>query len=385
MGNVERSQFDRHSRKFFFLFICILVGGALSATEAVLARLPDATVARAGERPFSPARDLVLREYQPNARFAFAPPPIRRAYPGGYPVRASYPLETDADGFILPARVHREPAKTIVFLGGSTTEAMYVDPENRFPHRAAEILRAQLNSSVNGLNAGRSGNNSLHANLLLTGKVIPARPDVVVLMEAVNDLGVLASHGSYWTNSRDLGPVRTPRTGVEPAVQLLRDSLIPHTWRAIKRATATLRKRPVADVGGAGAPPRPPGDAQIALWAEDYEASLRQFIATARAWKIVPVLMTQARLPATDEGCRFVPDILAEAHAVLNARLRQVAAAENVVLIDLATTRTWTREDLYDGLHFNDTGSLAAAEVIAAALAGILRPVQSVARDERGD
>ncbi len=385
MGNTTHGRFDRHARTFFVVFVIGLVIGGLAVTETLLSALPDALVARSGERPFAPPRELVLREYQPNARFAFAAPAIRQAYPGDRPARGVYTLDTDADGFILPARgparrAERQAA-TVVFLGGSTTEAMYVDPENRFPHRVGQLLEQRLGIPVDGLNAGRSGNNSLHATLLLTGKVLPLRPDVVVLMEAVNDLGVLASHGSYWTASRDLGPVRTPRAGIEPAVQRLRDASFPHTWRAIKRAIAAAKGTPSGAVGGAAQSPPSPSSDQVQRWADDYEASLRQFVSTARVWRIEPVLMTQARLPATDEAGRFVPDVLAAAHEAFNVRLRSVAAADSVPLIDLAAGRTWTRHELYDGLHFNDTGSLAAADIIAAALETVLRPSRVLARD----
>lgn len=357
--------------------VAILLGlllpiGAVAALEAVLARMPAMAVAQAGERAFAPARELVLREYPPHARFAFAPPAIRREFPGDRPARDVYALETDADGFINPGRVHDRAALTIAFLGGSTTESMYVDPANRFPHRAARLLEAQAGVSVNGLNGGRSGNNGLHANLLLTAKVLPLRPDAVVLMEAVNDLGVLATYGSYWTGSRDFGPVRTPRVGIEPAVQRLRDAVIPYTWRAVRRATATLGRRE-AGVGGVAGAVTPPSEERVARWADEYESVLRQFVATARAWGVQPILMTQVRLAQTDGAGAFVPDAMAAAHAVFNDRMRAVAAAEGVALIDLAAARSWTRAELYDGLHFNDAGSLAAADIIAPALADILR------------
>lgn len=385
MGSTTHGRFDRHARTFFAVFVVGLVIGGLAVAETVLSALPDAQVARAGERPFAPPRELVLREYQPNARFAFAAPAIRQAYPGDRPARAVYALDTDADGFILPARnPARGPerqATTVVFLGGSTTEAMYVDPENRFPHRVGQLLEQRLGIPVDGLNAGRSGNNSLHATLLLTGKVLPLRPNVVVLMEAVNDLGVLASHGSYWTASRDLGPVRTPRVGIESAVQPLRDASVPHTWRAIKRAIAAAKSAPSGAVGGAAQSPSSPSSDQVQLWADAYGSLLRQFVSTARAWQVEPVLMTQARLPATDEAGRFVPDVLAAAHEAFNVRLRSVAVADRVPLIDLAAGRAWTRHELYDGLHFNDTGSLAAADIIAAALETVLRLSRVRARD----
>src|SRR5688500_14771783 len=65
--DVDRDRFSRPMRRPFALFILFLVVGSLAVAEGVLSALPDAAVARTGERPFAPPRALLLREYQPNA------------------------------------------------------------------------------------------------------------------------------------------------------------------------------------------------------------------------------------------------------------------------------------------------------------------------------
>ena len=38
-----------------------------------------------------------------------------------------YVLRVDRQGFIMPSKIHDHPDLTIAFLGGSTTECIYVD------------------------------------------------------------------------------------------------------------------------------------------------------------------------------------------------------------------------------------------------------------------
>jgi hypothetical protein len=53
-------------------------------------------------------------------------------------------------------------------------------------------------------------------------------------------------------------------------------------------------------------------------------------------------------------------------------------ATEGAILIDLASARRWTREDVYDRLHFTETGSRRVAEIVEESLAPLaaapLRP-----------
>jgi hypothetical protein len=51
-----------------------------------------------------------------------------------------------------------------------------------------------------------------------------------------------------------------------------------------------------------------------------------------------------------------------------------VAVTEGALLIDLVAARQWTRDDVYDSLHFTETGSRHVAEIIDQALASLIVP-----------
>src|SRR6185503_5731311 len=114
----------------------------------------------------------------------------------------------------------------------------------------------------------------------------------------------------------------------------------------------------------------------------DFESSLRSFVRVASAWGITPVLMTQVFVEPSSVAERsgaFVnreqlggagprpgnqPNLLDE----FNAITREVARSEAVPLIDLARARDWRFGDVYDSVHFTDSGSKEVADIVAAAL-----------------
>ena len=80
---------------------------------------------------------------------------------------------------------------SIVFLGGSTTEQLYVSENQRWQ----SILERNFNGSVKIYNGGVSGNNIIHSTLNLVAKVLPLQPKYVVLMHNINDLVCSANLG----------------------------------------------------------------------------------------------------------------------------------------------------------------------------------------------
>lgn len=116
-----------------------------------------------------------------------------------------YPFRIDNNGFILPHNNYDNPDNKIVFIGGSTTECMYVTENNRFPYLTGQLIEEKTNKQINSYNAGVSGNSSIHSLDILLNKIIPKKPDIVVIMHAVNDYAILAYDHSYW-------PVGTPRS-----------------------------------------------------------------------------------------------------------------------------------------------------------------------------
>ena len=53
----------------------------------------------------------------------------------------------------------------------------------------------------NSYNSGVSGNNTLHSIDILLNKAIPLEPDIVVLMQNINDLIILLFEGDFWNHN----------------------------------------------------------------------------------------------------------------------------------------------------------------------------------------
>ena len=81
------------------------------------------------------------------------------------------------------------------------------------------------------INGGVSGNHTLHSTLNLIAKVIPLKPDYVVLMHNTNDLGVLRQTGSYWDapQNRSLVQVQNTRS-FYIIVREIKDLLMPNIY-----------------------------------------------------------------------------------------------------------------------------------------------------------
>jgi lysophospholipase L1-like esterase len=328
-----------------------------------------------------PARYLVMREWKRNTDYQFAPSAERRRHPDGG-LQEIYHMATDSEGFIEPARRHQKPDLNIVFLGGSTTECMYVAPDNRFPHLTALKLEQALGLKINGINAGLSGNNSMHSLLLLLGKVVPLRPDYVVLMHGINDIGALSSNGTYWVKSGSLRVFEEERLSVEDAGKVLVKALIPYSSEQLLRGYKSalelfrFRRAQAQTPAKTGTPDR------RAEMGRDFESSLRSFVRVASAWGITPVLMTQVLVEpksVAERDSAFVnreqlagiglrPDAFPTLLDYFNAITREVARSEAIPLIDLARARAWRSGDVYDSVHFTDAGSKVVAEIVAAAL-----------------
>lgn len=418
-----KNRFERFPRLTLIAVVLVLLAASVAAVEWSLTFIHDRLDLNLTDRA-GQDRVLRLRESAPGRIKVYAAPENRYNDPIG-PVDREYELRIDKEGFIWPSIVHDKPDLEIAFLGGSTTESLYVRPTMRFPHLAGRMLEARTGLKINSLNAGKSGNNSMHAVLDYLGKVAPRRPRFVVLMEAVNDIGLLNRKKTYWNDDKSLSLVVPERAlkgwrPVETFVQRLRDRTIPYTYRLVRRGSdrlaRSLERRP---------PPRPPAPraapqaapqatpglpTKAAVTAPSkaairrrkrfrasYEPALRSFVRLAKAWGSEPVLMTQVRIKAS-QGSRaddflspeelrkgdFNPASFASIHDYANAIIRRVAMTEGAILIDLVSARRWTREDVYDGLHFTETGSRHVAEIIEQDLAPlILRSQAGKQRDSR--
>ena len=274
------------------------------------------------------------------------------------PASPTSELRTDERSYILPSHRFEHPDFTIAFLGGSTTECAAVSEKLRFPALVSTLLE-EHELRVNTLNAGLSGNTTQDAINLLLNHVVQDQPDVVVLMEAWNDVGVLALDPSYRSRS---GEVLSASTAARWALQAASARL---SLFGALRSYATMR--PLETRGFAGG--ADPHHEQVAVPAEPYVRRLRAFVRLARAFEIAPVLMTQ---PAVGARTALTPGwVDAGNQSAFNAAMRRVATEEGVVLIDLARhlaedVEGWNMpmKVFYDGIHVTDDGSRIYASYI---------------------
>ncbi len=383
---------DRRSALALF---ALAAAGALAAVilfEALYPYVTSETIHRSSGTIQPIKRYARLREHLPFTNISVTPSDEYLKETDSLE-KKPYRFSVDRDGFIEPSSVHATPQIKIVFLGGSSTECFYVSPEERFPYRGGRLLERQLGMSVNSYNGGVSGNHSMHANVLLAAKVLPMKPQVVVLMEAMNDFGTLLLTGSYWNDnpyrsmivqeppqrsgSRWHEFTRGLRSVVRSALPST-SSVLSQAWRRLfHQESATADE--FAAIRGVVLKPR------LEPMLNEYAASIRTFVRTARAFGIEPVLMTQAhRLTANpDPAIKLAFSKLERDNGVdyetyrgilleFNDAMRKVAEHEQVTLIDLERLIPQNREFIYDSVHYNATGSRRAAEIIATRLAEVI-------------
>jgi len=379
--------FAKNPRKTFALFLALLLLGATFITEKVLAW-------KAHTKKSGITRVIRLREHEPRFVGEITPSDDELRMADSL-IRKEYRFRTDGEGFIQPAMIHKHPDLTLVFLGGSTTACYYVDEEKRFPCLAGRLLEKDLNLKVNSCNSGVGGNYSLHSLDILLNKVIPLKPDMVVMMHNINDLAVLMYARSYWSKDFKKGHT-SPIVELHPKIvdtRLLVDRLIPNLYLELKSLEKwlrhTLRPKKAAsqedelhDIRGK----------KITLDKEflvkEFKMNEQLFINICRARNITPVLMTMAnRLKENpdplivrltkglekDQGITYQD--YKETFDLFNQAIRQIGGENRVPVIDLARAVPQEKEYIYDLVHFTNRGSELAAGVIKEKLQPQLAPL----------
>jgi hypothetical protein len=327
-------------------------------------------------------RYIKLTEYRPLTKFMLPFPENHQPFTDNVFMK-KYPLNVDSDGFIRPSRKYAQPDLSLVFLGGSTTECMFVDEENRFPFVAGAILEQETGKKINAYNGAMAGTNTLNCIDVLVNKVLPLKPRVVVFMENINDLSTLLYEGTYWNHNTWRSPIQTLYKH-ESLGLLLKEIFIPNITAAYKNLTLTLLrgeqdqfaayrgKKPQVDKGKLN---------------QEFAMNLQTIVDICKVRGIIPVLMTQANR-ITDRPDPVIKTYVGRfgEHASLgyqdfkeiydsfNATIRQVGQRNQVLVIDLAAEIPPDKTYIYDLVHLNDTGSRYAAGLIAARLKSVIAP-----------
>jgi GDSL-like Lipase/Acylhydrolase family len=375
----QKTWFERHPKKVIFLLVFLVVCGLTMATEKILAWKAGNLQYRQGVK-----RYIKLREFPPGYRDVLLPPKEALTVSDTL-VRRDYIIRVDKNGFIMPSKVHEHPDLVLAFLGGSTTECIYDDENNRFPYLTGHLLEEKTGLKVNSYNAAKSGNDSLHTLNILLNKVVPLKPDIAVTMENINDLAVLLYEGTYWNNHPTRGPLvvekpcwKTVGKNLEATFHMARDLVIPNIHAAFYRQFHTegkFKKDEFKQVRGQKIEVHPNRMAQ------EFTLNLQTFIDICRVRGITPVLMTMpsrfkehpdALIARLMKGLEVKEGISYQefkgAFDLFNQTIREVGAKNQVLVVDLAAEIPQENTYMSDVAHYTPAGSRLVAQKITAAL-----------------
>ena len=293
----QKNWFEANPKKTLVLIFLTFLVAATWAAEKVLAyRNHSQKLVLFTER-----RYINLREFQPSMDVVDLPTDKSVRESDGL-VKKGYRVRTDANGFILPENRYPDPDLTLVFLGGSTVACLYVEEEERYPYLVGNLLEKATGKKVTSYNSGVGGNNSLHSLDILLNKLIPLKPDAVVMMHNINDLVSLIYDRTYWSNNPTRAPIIDYKlynnlTGMKAIATLARDTYIPNlhlAFRSLSKKVGMLLGKKAGDPEDEFAQVRGRKitfDAARIL--DEFQMNLQTFINICRARRITPVLMTQ--------------------------------------------------------------------------------------------
>ena len=333
-------------------------------------------------------RSIILREFEPGQRIYVAPSPLYLEGTDSLEAK-EYLLRIDNNGFIETGNIKESNSSdedlSILFLGGSTTETVYVEEHNRFPSIVERELTAQLNINVAVKNGGLSGNNAMHSLLKLIAVGLEDKPDYAVLMHNINDASLLAKTGSYWVapkwkalvqdnseirnqyNSENFHPLILARD--------IKNILFPNLYAYLKpRLFPGLG--PVIAVDESEIIRKDQELIDPLKIKAEFRNTLISFVELCRAWKIKPMLMTQFNrinkneplfklAYKNDKSDKRMPiNKFVELYHEFNEIIRTVAKDRNVLFVDLAKRVPGDSKYIYDTVHLNDTGSIMVGNIL---------------------
>jgi len=375
----KKNWFEENPKKTLLLIFLTFLVAATWAAEKILAYRNHSQK----QVLFTERRYINLREFQPSMDVVDLPTD-KSVRESDSLVKKAYRVRTDANGFILPYNRYPDPDLTLVFLGGSTVACLYVEEENRFPYLVGNLLEKASGKKVTSYNSGVGGNNSLHSLDILLNKLIPLKPDVVLMMHNINDLVSLIYDRTYWSHNPTRGPIIDYQlyknlTGMKAILTLARDTYIPNLHLAFRSLGKKIFGKKAGDPEDEFAHVR--GRKIVfdsARILDEFQMNLQTFINICRARRITPVLMTQFNRIKSDpddrirqsmkgfeSGSQISYQEFKEIYDQFNEATVQVGRRNGVLVIDLARLIPPEAKYLYDVVHLNTVGSRLAAQIIS--------------------
>jgi hypothetical protein len=379
--------FEQNPKKTLLAVVVVFSMLLIGSVEFILSFYPAPPLSQSGSE-YNTNRYIQLKERKPNSSIVLVPSETRLSISDGLK-NTEYPFKIDTNGFVSPSIIHDKPDLTLVFLGGSTTECAYVQEEKRFPYLVGRTLEVFTHQKVNSINAGMSGSMSLNSINAFLNKILPFDPDIAVLMQNINDIVALLYDRTYWgINLSQRSPIviiehkqeepPTLRTLLEDSFQVCIPHITQHMLRMKKRL---LEEEDEADeFAHVNAEDMIIDGAYKQYMVTEFRKNLGTFIEICRVREITPVLMTQANRFKEHPDPIILDHFnhliirrklnldyhgLKELHDMFNQAIQDVGQDHDVLVIDLARHIPQEKEFIADAVHYNDTGSQLAAELIS--------------------
>ena len=319
-------------------------------------------------------RSIKLKEHIPGINRSYS----REGISGNIKVKVSF--RTDKEGFILPNLMENSDLSnahlTIAFLGGSTTECLIVNEDSRFPVLVGSNLKSALKRDILVINAGCAGDTLQDSINSLFNKIINYKPDVVAMMHAINDAGLLLVKGNYRERM-----IQEPDNSFRAIFRILTTKSNLLGFLRDKYAQVSINREVIANakrINNQGI--KTPASKEFTNLRDavfEFGIRLKVFIDMCNDFGITPVLMTQPFMNKPDRelneyeiktflsGMSFLEPF--------NDEIRKICAEKGALLIDLEKQMPKAEKYFYDEVHFTDDGSILISDIIAGDLAKILR------------
>lgn len=272
-------------------------------------------------------RQIRLKEWEPGLKKVMAPAASLIELSDGSLPPESVTVTVSEDGFIYDPNRPEDFESRIIVMGDSVVDCAFVPEGRRFTDIAEQELRSH-GISARVENAGRSGATILQLLLALQAKIIPMRPNKVVLINGIIDADAMQVASGLWSKGDYINPIEEEKIG-----------------------HPTPKRLPDLDFSSR-------------------TKFLRLFADTCRLFEIELVIAT-IPLRGNDE---YLDRYLAKSGPrnirveAVNQNTRDFCATSGVKLIDLDKLVNGDTSCFYDYFHFNPAGAEIAGRLLAEGL-----------------
>ncbi len=266
-------------------------------------------------------------------------------------------LVTNSAGLRGPEVRREKPTDgfRVVCLGGSTTQGYYEDADT-YPRQLETMLRRRLPTrTAEVLNAGVQGYSTAESLGNFELRLLPYRPDVVIVCHGMNDLKASLAPGfrsdyAHWRQHllppQPLAVDRLPLWFDVSAIYVLSREA------ALARARRGAWEESLYDA-------RPDFRSEPA-GLEAFRSNLRSLVAVARAADVQPILATFYYFPLVDtpEARKTASGISSQ-----NEVIRALGGELGVPVADVARDLPHDASLTFDGIHFTHEGNRRRAEI----------------------